>query len=104
MAGLIEGIDRGQTLHFPDQLEDWIDEDHFVCVVDLFVDELELSGLGFVRSAAARTGRPVPPLSSHWFRNGMRPAGQNDCGRKEVVVMWNRKSATAVASAVGCSS
>lgn len=57
MAGFIEGIDRCQTVLFPDRLEDWIGEDHLVRVVDLFVDELDLSGLGFVRSAAARTGR-----------------------------------------------
>lgn len=58
MAGFIEGVDRGQTVLFPDRLEDWIGEDNLVRVVDLFVDELDLPGLGFVRSAAARTGRP----------------------------------------------
>lgn len=58
MAGFIEGIDRGQAVLFPDRLEDWIAEDSLVRVVDLFVGELDLPGLGFVRSAAARTGRP----------------------------------------------
>ena len=58
MAGFIEGIDRSQTVLFPDRLEDWIGEDRLVRVVDLFVDELDLPGLGFVRSAPARTGRP----------------------------------------------
>jgi transposase len=43
---------------FPDRLEDWIDEDHLVRVVDLFVDQLDLVGLGFVRAAHTRTGRP----------------------------------------------
>jgi hypothetical protein len=38
MAGFIEGIDRGQTVLFPDRLEDWIGEDNLVRVVDLFVD------------------------------------------------------------------
>ena len=45
MAGFIEGIDRGQTVLFPDRLEDWIGEDHLVRVVDLFVDELDLPAL-----------------------------------------------------------
>ena len=58
MAGFIEGVDRGQASLFPDRLEDWIGEDHLVRVVDLFVDELDLSTLGFERCAPARTGRP----------------------------------------------
>ena len=58
MAGFIEGVDRGQSVLFPDRLDDWIGEDSLVRVVDLFVDELDLAGLGFARSAAARTGRP----------------------------------------------
>lgn len=58
MSGFIEGVDRDQVTLFPDRLEDWIDEDHPVRVVDLFVDQLDLAGLGFVRAAPARTGRP----------------------------------------------
>lgn len=58
MAGFIEGVDRGQTVLFPDRLEDWIGEDSLVRVVDLFVGELDLPGLGFGRSTPARTGRP----------------------------------------------
>lgn len=53
MAGFIEGIDRFQTLLFPDRLEDWIGEDHLVRVFDLFVDDLDLPGFGFVRSASS---------------------------------------------------
>lgn len=58
MAGFIEGVDRGQSVLFPDRLDDWIGEDSLVRVVDLFVEELDLQRLGFARSAAARTGRP----------------------------------------------
>lgn len=58
MAGFIEGVDRSQSMLFPDRLEDWICEDSLVRVVELFVDELDLPSLGFVRSKAARTGRP----------------------------------------------
>ena len=58
MSGFIEGVDRDQVTLFPDRLEDWIDEDHLVRVVDLFVEQLDLAGLGFVRAAHARTGRP----------------------------------------------
>lgn len=50
MAGFIEGIQRSQTVLFPDRLDDWIGEDDLVRIVDLFVDELDLLELGFVRS------------------------------------------------------
>ena len=58
MTGFIEGVPRGQTLLFPDRLDDWIGEDDLVRVVDLFVDELDLLALGFDRALAAKTGRP----------------------------------------------
>ncbi|AGT11045.1 IS1182 family transposase [Paracoccus aminophilus] len=58
MAGFIEGVQRSQTVLFPNRLEDWIGEDDLVRVVDLFVDELDLADLGFIRSTSARTGRP----------------------------------------------
>ncbi|WP_430448715.1 IS1182 family transposase [Rhodophyticola sp.] len=58
MAGFIEGVDRGQVSLFPERLEEWIDEEHPVRVIDLFVEDLDLVGLGFERTSAARTGRP----------------------------------------------
>ena len=47
MRRFVEGVDRGQSTLFPDCLEDWIGEDNPVRVVDVFVDELDLAGLGF---------------------------------------------------------
>ncbi len=58
MSGFIDGVDRDQVTLFPDRLEDWVGEDHLVRVVDLFVDTLDLAGLGFARAVHARTGRP----------------------------------------------
>ncbi|MFM7332933.1 MAG: IS1182 family transposase [Tabrizicola sp.] len=58
MAGFIAGVNRGQSMLFPDRLDDWIGEDSLVRVVDFFVEELDLQRLGFARSAPARTGRP----------------------------------------------
>jgi transposase len=58
MAGFIDGVTRDQTTLFPDRLDDWVGEDHLVRVVDLFVDQLDLTVLGFQRHVAARTGRP----------------------------------------------
>ena len=49
MKRFIEGVDRGQSTLFPESLEDWIDADNPVQVIDVFVDELDLGDLGFVR-------------------------------------------------------
>lgn len=57
MVGFIKGVDRGQSVLFPERLDDWIGEDSLVCVVDLFVEELDLQRLGFARFTPARTGR-----------------------------------------------
>ncbi len=58
MAGFIEDIDQGQSKLFPERLEDWVGEDHLVRIVDLFVEQLDLSEMGFDRTTPARTGRP----------------------------------------------
>ena len=47
MGRFIEGEDRGQSALLPASLEDYVDEDNPVRVVDTFIDELDLGGLGF---------------------------------------------------------
>ena len=58
MKRFVEGTDRGQSTLFPECLEDWIDENNPVQAIDVFVDELDLAGLGFNRAAPEVTGRP----------------------------------------------
>ena len=58
MSGYIEGVNRDQVTLFPEQLEDWIEEDHPVRVVDVFVEAVDLVEVGFGRTAPAHTGRP----------------------------------------------
>ena len=58
MKRFVEGVDRGQATLFPDRLDDWVGEDNAVRVVDVFVDELDLAGLGFDSVAPQATGRP----------------------------------------------
>ena len=58
MKRFIEGEDRSQRTLFPVRLEDWIGDDNPVRVVDVFVDELDLCGLGFGRVEVLATGRP----------------------------------------------
>ena len=57
MSGFIEGNDRHQATLFPERLDDYVAEDNPVRVIDVFIDVLDISGLGFKAEAAA-TGRP----------------------------------------------
>jgi transposase len=47
MSGFIKGEDRNQATLFPERLDDYIAEDSAVRVIDVFLDDLDLSGLGF---------------------------------------------------------
>jgi transposase len=57
MSGFIEGEDRNQATLFPERIDDYITEDSAVRVIDVFVDKLDLSGLGF-KTVPEATGRP----------------------------------------------
>jgi len=57
MSKFIEGRDRSQGTLFPERLDDYVDEDSPVRVIDVFIDDLDISGLGF-RTELAATGRP----------------------------------------------
>ena len=58
MSGFIQGTDRHQATLFPERLDEYIAEDNAVRVIDVFVDELDLSGLGF-KTHSENTGRPA---------------------------------------------
>lgn len=58
MPRYVDGSDRKQVTLLPECLEDYIGEDNPVRVVEAFVDELDLEGLGFIRTTPAATGRP----------------------------------------------
>ncbi|HTO63839.1 MAG TPA: IS1182 family transposase [Bradyrhizobium sp.] len=58
MRRFVEGIDRSQSTLFPECLEDWIADDNPVRVIDVFVDELDLTELGFSGVEPEVTGRP----------------------------------------------
>jgi len=57
MRGFIEGEDRTQATLFPERIDDYVAEDNPVRVIDVFIDDLDISGLGF-KSEPAATGRP----------------------------------------------
>ncbi|HVZ45615.1 MAG TPA: IS1182 family transposase [Ramlibacter sp.] len=58
MPRFIEGQDRQQVTLMPECLDDFIGVDNPVRVIDAFVSELDLAGLGFEGAEPAATGRP----------------------------------------------
>ena len=53
----IRGESRDQDTLFPEHLDDYISADNPVRFIDVIVDDLDISTLGFQRIAPARTGR-----------------------------------------------
>jgi transposase len=52
------GLDRSQTLLFPERLEDYVAAENPVRFLDVFVGSLDLHALGFAKARCADTGRP----------------------------------------------
>ena len=65
MAGFVEVADRDQASFLPACLEDYVDADNPVRIIDAFVDELDLAGLGFERVQPALSIRRGPGERSH---------------------------------------
>ena len=95
MKRFVEGEDRSQGTLFPDRLDDWICEDNPVRVIDVFVDELDLGGLGFGRVEPRATGRPgyhpsvLLKLYIYGYLNRVQSSRrlEREAGRN-VEVMW----------------
>ncbi len=95
MKRFVEGVDRSQSSMFPERLEDWIGEDNPVRVIDVFVDELDLGGLGFDRVEPRETGRPgyhpsvLLKLYIYGYLNRVQSSRrlEREAGRN-VEVMW----------------
>lgn len=58
MKRFVEGENRFQSTLFPEVLDDYIGDDNHVRVIEAFIDELNLSGLGFEGVEPQATGRP----------------------------------------------
>src|SRR5277367_1053048 len=59
MQGFVQGADRQQTTLFAECLDDWVDQGNSIRAVDVFVEALDLRGLGFDGVDPAATGRPA---------------------------------------------
>jgi transposase len=95
MRRFVEGIDRGQATLFPECLEDWIGANNPVRVIDVFVDKLDLSRVGFDGVAPEATGRPsyhpavLLKLYIYGYLNRVQSSRrlEREAGRN-VEVMW----------------
>src|ERR1700680_5247221 len=59
MKRFVEGEDRTQGVLLPEFLDDYVAEDNPVRAIDVFVDKLDLRGLGFSGVVPEVTGRPA---------------------------------------------
>ncbi|NQV84760.1 MAG: IS1182 family transposase [Rhodospirillales bacterium] len=95
MRRFVEGEDRSQSTLFPERLDEYVGEDNPVRVVDVFVDELDLGGLGFERVSPLATGRPsyhpsvLLKLYIYGYLNRVQSSRrlEREAGRN-VEVMW----------------
>jgi transposase len=95
MKRFVGGTDRGQSTLFPECLEDWICEDNPVRAIDVFVDQLALSALGFGGVDPEATGRPsyhpsvLLKLYIYGYLNRVQSSRrlEREAGRN-VEVMW----------------
>jgi len=95
MKRFIEGEERSQSTLFPERLDDYVGEDNAVRVVDVFVDELNLTSLGFNRVEPLATGRPsyhpsiLLKLYIYGYLNRIQSSRrlEREAGRN-VEVMW----------------
>jgi hypothetical protein len=59
MKRFVEGEDRRQGVLLPEYFDDFVAEENQVRVIEAFVDELDLRGLGFEGVVPEATGRPA---------------------------------------------
>jgi transposase len=93
--GYIEGEDRKQTVLFPEVLDDYISEENPVRFIDVFIERLDLSEMGFGRAIPKETGRPpydpgdLLRLYVYGYLNRLRSSRQleKEAGRN-VELLW----------------
>jgi transposase len=93
--GYINGTTRGQSILFPNTLDDYVGENNVVRAIAAFVEYLDFEELGFVRGEPAGTGRPgYDPrmllgvyIWGHLNRVRSSRRLERECGRN-VELMW----------------
>ena len=85
------GLDRSQTLMFPERLEDYIAAENPVRFLDAFVGQLDLRALGFAgRRSRPRAGRRMTRrrCSSSTCTVICTGYGRRGCWRRNASATW----------------
>ncbi len=93
----IIGQDRNQTTMFPVSMEEAIEAEHEVRIIDLFVDSLDIEGMGFSVDFG-ENGRPayhpkdLLKLYIYGYLNRVRSSRvlEKEC-KRNIEVMWLMK-------------
>lgn len=79
----------------PECLDDFIAEDNTVRIMDVFIDELDLIGLGFDSAKPAETGRPsyhpsvLLKLYLYGYLNRIQSSRRLECEcQRNIELMW----------------
>ena len=93
--GYVEGMDRRQTILFPETVDEYIEEDNPVQFIDAFVESLDLKELEFKYSEPELTGRPpynpadMLKLYLYGYLNRIRSSRKLEKEtRRNVELMW----------------
>ena len=94
MSGFIEGENRYQSTLFPERIDDYVEEDSAARVIDVFIDRLDMSGLGF-KTEPADTGRPgynpatMLKIFVYGYMNKVHSSRRLEAeARRNVELMW----------------
>lgn len=91
----IHGIDRRQTILFPEVIDEYIEEENPVQFIDVFVDTLDLIELDFSHAELKTTGRPpynpadLLKLYIYGYLNRIRSSRwlEKEC-KRNIELMW----------------
>ena len=93
--GYKQGVDRHQQTLFPATLDEYITENNPTRVIDAFVDNLNLSDMGFNKTTTSDTGRPpyspndILKLYIYGYFNKIRSSRKLEAEtHRNVEVMW----------------
>jgi transposase len=91
----ITGANRDQITLMPECLDDYVGEDNVVRVIDVFVERLDLGGLGFAKTELKNCGRPpydpamLLKLYIYGYMNRTRSSRRlQNMARVNVEAMW----------------
>lgn len=101
MSEHVEGLNRDQTLLFPETLQQYITDDNPVRFIDAFVDSLNLQQMSFTHTEPQEVGRPsynpktLLKLYIYGYLNQVRTSRrlERECHRN-IEVIWLMKKLT----------